>query len=160
MTIKKCYEDFNEGYIFNFSVPGLSIDEITSFARLYDPQRFHLDENEAAKTHFGGLVASGFQTQLLCFRPFCDEVLVDTEAVGAPGIDSLKWIRPWYPGEDLQGSVTLVGKRLSSKRKDRGYLSFEMRVATQEAAIFAMDWVVIMMTGDGVNPETHHRPGN
>ena len=149
MTIKKCYEDFDEGYVFNFSVPGLSVSEIIDFARLYDPQRFHLDQDEAAKTHFGGLVASGFQTQLLCFRPFCNEVLVDTEAVGAPGIDSLKWRRPWYPGEPLQGGVTLVGKRLSSKRQDRGYLNFEMRVDTLGAPVFAMDWVVIMLTREG-----------
>lgn len=160
MIMKKCYEDFNEGYIFSFSVSGLTAEDITGFAKLYDPQRFHLDEKEAAKTHFGGLVASGFQTQLLCFHPFCNEVLVDTEAVGAPGIDSLKWIRPWYPGEDLQGTVTLVGKRLSSKRKERGYLSFEMRVSAQEAPVFAMDWVVIMLTKEGVNPETHHSSEN
>lgn len=157
MSKKKHYEDFDEGFVFNFSVPALSETEIVEFARLYDPQRFHLDEDEAAQTHFGGLVASGFQTQLLCFRPFCEEVLLNAEAVGAPGIDSLKWLRPWYPGESLQGRVTLVSKRLSSKRENRGYLNFEMRVSTHGSAVFAMDWVVIMLTRQGLNPEMHHR---
>ncbi|MGB5709048.1 MAG: MaoC/PaaZ C-terminal domain-containing protein [Arenicellales bacterium] len=150
MNIEKCFEDFEEGFVFDCSVPGLTVKEITEFADLYDPQRFHLDENEAVNTHFGGLVASGFQTQLLCFRPFCEEVLMHTHAVGAPGIDNLKWLRPWFPGENLEVAVRLVSKRLSSKRNDRGYLSFELRAAYNGAPTLAMDWVVIMLTRDGV----------
>ncbi|MDH5354417.1 MAG: MaoC/PaaZ C-terminal domain-containing protein [Gammaproteobacteria bacterium] len=146
MNPKKYFENFDEGLVVNYIVPGLRTEEITEFAELYDPQRFHLDEEEAAKTHFGSLVASGFQTQLLCFRPFCETVLIDSGAVGAPGIDSLKWLRPWYPGEDLEVSVTLVSKRLSSKRTDRGYLGFEMKAETNGAIVLTMEWVVIMMT--------------
>lgn len=149
MNPKKYFEDFEQGSIFSYSVPGLTADMITDFASLYDPQRFHLNEAEAAKTHFGGLVASGFQTQLLCFRPFCEVALLDSAAVGAPGIDSLKWLRPWYPGEPLEVSVTLISKRLSSKRHDRGYLGFEMKAETNGAPVLAMDWVVIMMTRKG-----------
>jgi acyl dehydratase len=150
MNPKKCLEDFEEGFVFEFQVPGLTIEEITGFAAKYDPQRFHLDEIEATKTHFGGLVASGFQTQLLCFRPFCEHVLRKTWAVGAPGIESLKWLRPWYPGEALNVTVTLVGKRLSSKRNDRGYLGFEMRAEADGMPTFAMDWTIIMLTQEGV----------
>ena len=149
----KCFEDFEQGLAFNYSVPGLTVNQITEFAELYDPQRFHLDENEAAKTHFGGLVASGFQTQLLCFRPFCEEVLLNTQAIGAPGIDSLKWLRPWYPGETLEVNVTLVSKRLSARRNDRGYLGFELKAAVSGAPVLAMDWVVIMLTWDGARVE-------
>lgn len=148
MTKTKYFEDFEQGLVYSYSVPGLTVDEITEFARLYDPQRFHLDEEEATKTHFGRLVASGFQTQLLCFRPFCELALIDSGAVGAPGIDSLKWLRPWFPGENLDVSVTLAGKRLSSNRTDRGYLSFEMKASTDNTPVLAMDWAVIMMTRD------------
>lgn len=132
-----------------YSVPGLAVKEIVEFARRYDPQRFHLDEKEASNTHFGGLVASGFQTQLLCFRPFCEKVLQNTQAVGAPGIDSLRWLRPWYPGEPLDVTVTLASKRLSSKRNDRGYLGFEMKAEAHGLPTLAMNWVVIMLTREG-----------
>ena len=130
-------------------MPGLTSDEITAFAALYDPQRFHLDEDEASKTHFGSLVASGFQTQLLCFRPFCVDVLLDTHGVGAPGIENLRWLRPWYPGETLDVRATLVNKRISSKRSDRGYLGFELRAEVNGEPTLAMDWVVIMLTREG-----------
>jgi len=146
---KKYFEDFKEGFNFNFQVPGLTAEEIKEFAARYDPQRFHLDEKEASKTHFGGLVASGFQTQLLCFGPFCREILLDAWAVGAPGIDSLRWLRPWYPGERLNVTVTLINKRLSSKRNDRGYLSFRLEAKMDELSILTMDWVVIVLTREG-----------
>jgi len=147
---KMCFEDFQEGFRFDFSVPGLTVDEITDFAALYDPQRFHLDEKEAAKTHFGGLIASGFQTQLLCFRPFCEEVLQNAQAVGAPGIDSLKWLRPWYPGEEIDVKIRIVSKKLSSSRHDRGYLGFEMRASVKGILMLSMDWVVIILTQAGL----------
>jgi acyl dehydratase len=146
---KVWFEDFQEGFSFEYSIPGLTVSEITEFAALYDPQRFHLDEDKAKTTHFGGLVASGFQTQLLCFRPFCENVLRHTQAVGAPGIDSLKWLRPWYPGEALAVKVALVSKRLSSKRNDRGYLSFELKAKASGAPTLAMEWVVIMLSKNG-----------
>lgn len=145
MTDRKYFEDFEEGFVFQYQVPGLTSDEIVSFARLHDPQRFHLSEAEAVKTHFGGLVASGFQTQLLCFRPFCDQVLLNTWAVGSPGIDSLKWLRPWYPGEDLKGTVTLMRKRPSSTKSDRGYLTFRLEAGAGEKPTLSMDWTVIML---------------
>ena len=107
----KSFEDFEDDFVFDFEVPALSKEEIIGFASDYDPQRFHLDESEAAKTHFGGLVSSGFQTQLMCFQPFCRQVLNNSYAVGAPGIEELKWLRPWYPGEALEGRVKLTGKR-------------------------------------------------
>ena len=52
------FEDFEAGATFEFTVPGLTPDEIKTFAAQYDPQRFHVDEKQASKTHFGGLVAS------------------------------------------------------------------------------------------------------
>ncbi|MEM7196006.1 MAG: MaoC/PaaZ C-terminal domain-containing protein [Pseudomonadota bacterium] len=146
----KYFEDFEDGFTHEYSVLGLTVDEIKEFAERYDPQRFHLDEEEASKTHFGGLVASGFQTQLLCFKPFCDQVLLDTAAVGAPGIDNLKWLRPWYPNQDLDVVVTMVGKRFSSKRTDRGYLTMKLVASADGESALTMDWSIIVLTRQSV----------
>ncbi len=147
---RKYLEDFEEGMTFRYRVPGLTAEEIKAFAAQYDPQRFHLDEHAASETHFGGLVASGFQTQLKCFGPFCREALLDTAAVGAPGIDNLKWLRPWYPGEDLNVVVTLTGKRVSAKRTDRGYLSVSLLADVKGEPVLSMEWVIIMLTRQGL----------
>lgn len=150
-NVKRYFEDFEEGDTFDFKVPGLTAAEIKEFADRYDPQRFHLDENEAADTHFGGLVASGFQTQLLCFLPLCREVLLETWAVGSPGIDSLKWLRPWYPGEPLDVKATVVDKRLSATRKDRGYLSLKLQAEAEGIPTLLMEWRIIILTRQGTN---------
>ncbi len=146
---KKTFEDFEEGYVFPFDVPGLTNEAIKAFAKEFDPQRFHLNEEEAAKTHFGGLIASGFQTQVLCFLEFCNSVLLKSWAVGAPGIENLRWLRPWHPGEDLKGTVTLTEKRSSSKRRDRGYLAFSLEAAVNGEPTISMDWTVIILTNEG-----------
>jgi acyl dehydratase len=143
---REYFEDFETGTTFRFVVPGLNLDEIKAFAKQYDPQRFHVDEDAASKTHFGGLVASGFQTQLMCFGPFCREVLIGTHAVGAPGIDDLKWLRPWRPLEDLNVAVTVVEKRISSKRNDRGYLRFKLKADSDGNPVLTMEWVVMILT--------------
>ncbi len=149
MTQKKYFEDFEKGFCHQYQVPGLTAHEIKEFAARYDPQRFHLNEDEAKKTHFGGLVASGFQTQLKCFEPFCRRILAGTKAVGAPGIDSLKWLQPWHPGEQLDVNIVLVGKRLSLKRDDRGYLNFKLEAKADKTITLTMEWVVIMLTRAG-----------
>ncbi len=155
----KWFEDFEEGFSIEYSVPGLTKKEITEFASQYDPQRFHLDEDEAANTHFGRLVASGFQTQLMCFRPFCEKVIQNAQAVGAPGIDSLKWLRPWYPGEELNVRVTVVSKRLSSKRNDRGYIGVELNAEANGMPTLAMEWVFIMLTKEGAMEKEQDKNG-
>ena len=73
------------------------------------------------------------------------------QAVGAPGIDSLRWLRPWYPGEELDVRVTVVSKRLSAKRKDRGYIGVELHAETDGLPLLSMEWVFIMLTKDGAN---------
>src|ERR1700749_5230300 len=43
-------------------------DEIKRFARKYDPQRFHLSEEEGRKSLFGGLAASGWHVASVCMK--------------------------------------------------------------------------------------------
>ena len=152
-TPREYYEDFASGFSVAFQVPGLEAGDIVEFATRYDPQRFHVDENAAANTPFGGLIASGFQTVLLCFQPFCKAVLQQAQALGAPGIDRLQWKRPWYPGETLDVTVTLTDKRLSSGRNDRGYLNFRMTASVNGVPTLVMEWTVILLTREGMQSQ-------
>jgi acyl dehydratase len=53
-------------------------EQIKAFAAEFDPQPFHLDEDAALDTIFGGLAASGWHTAALTMR-----LLVESEI--APG---------------------------------------------------------------------------
>ena len=56
------YEDIEIGTVQSFGAYRVTREEVIEFASKYDPQPFHLDDEAAAKTHFGKLSASGWHT--------------------------------------------------------------------------------------------------
>jgi acyl dehydratase len=107
-------------------------DEIVAFARQYDPQPFHLDEAAAARSIYGGLIASGWQTVCLFMRQFVDGLLERAAALGSPGIDELRWPRPVRPGDELAASLEVVEVRPSRSKPDRGLARLRCRAVNQQ----------------------------
>lgn len=113
-------EDLQVGQ--RFISPGITLTEsdIIDFALRYDPQPFHLDVNAAAKSPYGGLIASGFQSMALCFRLFIQSGVLAESSLGSPGIDELRWLAPVRPGDTLHSVVEVLEVRPSSSKPDRG----------------------------------------
>ncbi|MCC7270730.1 MAG: dehydratase, partial [Rhodocyclaceae bacterium] len=79
MSKKKLYwEDFPVGSVAEYGGITLSKEDIVRFAREFDPQPFHIDEEAAKHSQFGGLIASGWHTCSLCMRMMCDAYLLDS----------------------------------------------------------------------------------
>lgn len=95
--------------------------EIVEFAERYDPQRFHLDEDAAAKSIFGSLAASGWHTAAMCMRLLVDGVL-DEASMGAGGVEELRWPRPVHPGDTLRIELEVLDKRPSESRPEIGHV--------------------------------------
>jgi acyl dehydratase len=91
-------DDFAPGQVHDLGRRTLSRDEIVAFARSWDPQPFHLDEQAAAASIYGGLIASGWHTVCAFMRLFADGLLNRAAAMGSPGIDELRWLKPVRPG--------------------------------------------------------------
>lgn len=89
-------------------------EEVLSFARSYDPQPFHLDED--AESPFDGLVASGWHTAAMTMRILVDNYLRESSAQGALGLEELRWPNPVSPGDTLSATLTVGGKRQKSDR--------------------------------------------
>ena len=104
------YEDLTVGQTAAFGTYEVTSDEIRAFARKYDPQPFHTDDAAAADSMFGGLVASGWHTASMTMRLLVDNYLTDSGALGALGVDNLRWPRPVEPGDELSVSTEIVGK--------------------------------------------------
>jgi acyl dehydratase len=83
----------------------VTAEEIKSFAREFDPQPFHLDEEEGKASVLGGLSASGWHTCAMLMRMMVDGYLGQSASLGSPGLDELKWLKPVYPGETLTGPL-------------------------------------------------------
>lgn len=105
-------------------------EDIKRFARDFDPQPFHLDEELAKTALFGGLCASGWHTSagwMKCFVPFwigeCKRLaasgIVPPNLGPSPGFTKLAWLKPVFAGDTITYSVTFMGSRELASRPDR-----------------------------------------
>jgi acyl dehydratase len=113
-------DDFAPGQVHHLGRRTLGRDEIVAFARDWDPQPFHLDEEAAAGSIYGGLIASGWHTACLFMRLFADGLLNRSAAMGSPGIDELRWLKPVRPGDTLEARLEVLEVRPSRSKPDRG----------------------------------------
>jgi acyl dehydratase len=108
-------------------------EEVLEFARKYDPQPFHLSDEEAAKTHFGRLAASGWHTCAMTMAVIARHVVDEEQAgLGSPGIDELRWRRPVFPGDTLHVRGKIVDKTPSRSKPEIGSFRSEMTVSNQD----------------------------
>src|ERR1700731_4033738 len=94
------FEDFPLGEVVEYGAVDVSAADITTFAREFDPQPFHIDE-EAARAATGGLIASGWHTSALLLRMNCEAFLVRAAILEEAGIEEVRWQQPVRPGDRL-----------------------------------------------------------
>ena len=58
---ERYFDDFKVGDKFTTATKTVTEDMIVEFAKVYDPQLFHIDPKAAQQTHFGGLIAGSGQ---------------------------------------------------------------------------------------------------
>jgi acyl dehydratase len=116
-------------------------EEVIDFARRYDPQPFHIDEEEAENSIYGGIIASGWHTCSMVMRLMCDSYLLNSSSLGSPGIEGVKWPRPVYPDDVLTAFRTVTETRASSSKPDRGIVKTFWETENQNGDL------VMSMTG-------------
>ncbi len=131
MTEKLYWEDFTAGRVFEFGDKPVTADEIVRFARDFDPQPFHLDDEAAKKSLFGGLCASGWHTCAMAMRLMCDNVLNRSASLGSPGIDNIRWLKPVRPGDHLRVRLVVLDARPSASRPQVGLVRTRWELLNQ-----------------------------
>ncbi|HET7316860.1 MAG TPA: MaoC family dehydratase [Sphingomicrobium sp.] len=127
------FEDLEVGAETDFGSYDVSREEVLDFARKYDPQPFHLSDEEAARTHFGRIAASGWHTCAMTMAVIARYVVADEQAgLGSPGVDELRWLKPVYPGDTLHVRGTIVEKRPSRSKPQIGSFRTETTVTNQD----------------------------
>jgi acyl dehydratase len=104
------YEDISVGDTDEFGSYDVKKEDIVSFAEQYDPQPIHINEDAAEQSMFGGLIASGWHTAAMTMRMLVDNILRDSSAEGAIGIDELRWKQPVQPGDTLSVRTEVLEK--------------------------------------------------
>lgn len=136
------FEDFQLGQTFALKPQKVLREEVFAFAREFDPQPFHLDEEVANKSLLGGLAASGWHASSLFMRMTWDSWLKEAgTGLGSPGVDSMRWIRPVMAGDTLSGTATVVDTRPSKSRPGIGIVTFKNEL-TNEAGELVMEVVM------------------
>jgi acyl dehydratase len=138
------FEDFTPGATATYGGITVETDDIVRFAREYDPQPFHLDDEAAKRTFVGRLIASGWHTCALTMRMIADGFLLDAAAMGAPGIEEVRWLRPVAPGDVLRVRSTVLEARRSRSRPDRGLVRFRFEVLNQadDIVMIQTNWIL------------------
>ncbi|HVM21713.1 MAG TPA: MaoC family dehydratase [Sphingomicrobium sp.] len=127
------FEDLEVGAESHFGSYAVTREEVLDFARKYDPQPFHLSDEEAAKTHFGRIAASGWHTCAMTMAVVARYAVDHRQAgLGSPGIDELRWKKPVYPGDTLHVSGKIIEKTPSRSRPEIGSFRTHMTVANQD----------------------------
>lgn len=124
-------EDYLPGAVHEFGEALVTEQEIIEFARRYDPQDFHTDPVKAARSRFGGLIASGWLTCALMMRMYTNHYLTRNASLSSPGLDEVRWLAPVRPEDVLHARVTVLEARRSSSKPDRGILRSKIEVLNQ-----------------------------
>jgi len=143
-------EDFSVGQVFKSGHKLVDRDQIFAFAREFDPQPYHLDEEAARRSPFRGLAASGWHTAAVTMRLVVDGEFKPAGGILGVGFDELSWPRAVRPGDELHVTSEILEVRPSKSRPDRGLIRVKMTTFNQNSD------VVQVFTGNLLVPR---RPG-
>jgi acyl dehydratase len=115
-------EDFATGQKYPTSSVRVDGDAIKAFARQFDPQPFHLDEQAAQGSLFDGLSASGWHTASLTMRLLVDSAFKPAGGIIGTRTEELRWPRPVRPGDELRVEAEVLEVRPSRSRPREGYV--------------------------------------
>ena len=109
-------EDFAAGQIYGSGRITVEEDRIRTFAAEFDPQPFHLNEDSARRSIFGGLAASGWHTAALTMRLLVESDFKPVGGIIGAGFDEFRWPLPVPPGDELHVESEVLEVRPSKSR--------------------------------------------
>jgi acyl dehydratase len=124
-------EDFAVGQTFGSGRLRMDKAQIKTFAADFDPQPFHLDEETARDTIFGGLVASGWHTAAVSMRLLVESELKPAGGIIGDGFDEFRWPRRVRPGDELRLKSEVLEVRPLRSRPNQGLIKVRTTTLNQ-----------------------------
>ena len=132
MPEKLYWEDIEVGKTIALGQKRVDLDEVIAFAREFDPQPFHLDEQAAKDTMIGELIASGWHTCVMLMRILYDSLLKDSASLGSGGLEEVRWLEAVRPGDVIRGTYICLESRASNSRPGLGICRVLCEVINQD----------------------------
>jgi acyl dehydratase len=141
-------EDLKRGMAVPLGSWRVTAEGIVAFAAEWDPQPFHLSEEAAASTPFGGIIASGVHTQAIFQRLAVARFFSRVAVIAGRGMRDMRLLKPVRPGTTLSGE--LIVQEIALRENGRALVTLRGTLIDQE------DDVVYSMVGDLVVARRGH----
>ena len=140
------FEDLEVDVVRDLGVHVFDRNEIIAFASKFDPQLFHLDEEAAKKSIYGGLTASGWHTTSVWLRHLIDDRNREGDYMRfcgerparygpSPGFEHLRWLKPVFVGDGIRYTTRIIEKRDSKSRPQVGLAIFQNEGTNQDGEL-------------------------
>lgn len=140
------FDDLKIGDVFWGDPVDVDPDEMLAYSQQNDPWPFHVDEEAAKSSPFGGLIASGGFTISLMYRSLIgayNSPEARWEFLG--GFDwQLKFVQPVRPGDRLRTRLT-IDKLTPSRKGGRGILNATIESLNQDEAVVLSNEIVCLL---------------
>ena len=138
-------EDLQVGQRFGSDTIEVTKENIFAFAREFDPQPFHLDEEAARRSIFKQLTASGWHTAAMSMRLFVTGEFKPTGGSIGLAVDELRWPQPVRPGDILKLETEILDVRKSRSKPDRGIIRIRNVTTNQRGEIVQTFMAFVMV---------------
>ncbi|WP_423757687.1 MaoC family dehydratase [Burkholderia sp. NLJ2] len=128
------FDDFTIGDTFVGATHEVTAADIKRFAAEFDPQPFHLDDEAARDTIFGGLAASGWHTAAITMRLLVASGPKLANGILGAGAD-IEWKQPTRAGDVLRVESEVVELTPSRSRPQYGMLTLRTRTVNQRGEV-------------------------
>ncbi|PAD67529.1 hypothetical protein CHH83_18415 [Bacillus sp. 7586-K] len=106
-------DEFAIGQEFKTKSIQLTKETIMEFAREFDPQYMHVDEEKAKQGRFNGIIASGIHTLSISFKLWIEEGKHGEDIIAGTEMNHIKFLKPVFPGNELYTIVKVLDKKVN-----------------------------------------------
>ncbi|MBA9042017.1 MULTISPECIES: MaoC family dehydratase [Priestia] len=135
-------DEFTIGQVFETNSFKLTKEDIMRFAKEFDPQYMHLDEEKAKQGRFNGIIASGIHTMALSFKLWIEQGMYEEDVIAGTEMNNIKFIKPVYPGDELHTIVKVIDKE--TRKRETGILTVLLSTYNKEQKVFEGELSVLI----------------
>ena len=143
------FEDIEPGELGSSSeLFSLNAEDTVAFAKQWDPQPFHVDEDAAEGSIYGGLTASG--CHLICISNLLWKQIEGPAVMGLLA-QSFQFPTAAKPGDRLILRAAVLEKRASKSKPDRGIITLQATLENEAGTAVLVEDSTVMV---GKSPGT------
>ncbi len=122
---------FNElrvGMSVEIPVAVIEKEKMLDFAKLYDNNPLHTDEEYAKTTPFGKLIAPGVMSFMSVWAKYLEVDFFGAELIAGKST-KIEWLKPVFAGDSLTGKATIT--KLTRRNEKNGIVEVTIEACNQ-----------------------------